>query len=166
MKRFTTPARRALLVCTVWLGLFSTQALAAPGCPEDVKFGGPASMSVPDFDPVTGGGWTPHPVTVNGQPSSPNPNQGGVYQWTQVSGPAVVLINADTPKVDFNAPDVPAAGAAVVVRLTVTGCGGSASGNYAVFPEDGLTNGALYSALRSDRTTSRPASRRRGVPTA
>ena len=36
----------------------------------------------------------------------------------------------------------------------------------AVFPEDGLTNGALYSALRSDRTTSRPASRRRGVPTA
>ncbi|HEY5782146.1 MAG TPA: HYR domain-containing protein [Lysobacter sp.] len=150
MKRFTTtPARRALLVCTVWLGLFSTQALAAPGCPEQVKFGGPASMSVPDFDPVTGGGWIPHPVTVNGQPSSPNPNQGGVYQWTQVSGPAVVLINADTPKVDFNAPDVPAAGAAVVVRLTVTGCGGSASGNYTVNVTDAhnvVVNAAPHAA--------------------
>jgi hypothetical protein len=94
--------------------------MAANTCPE-VKFGGSGSLSVPDFDPVTGGGWIPHRVTVNGQPSSPGTNQGGVYQWTQVSGPSVALINANTPKVDFNAPDVPAAGATVVVRLTVTG---------------------------------------------
>lgn len=131
MKRFSTPGRRALLVCTAWLGLFSAHAVAAPTCPE-VKFGGSSSMSVPDFDPVLSGGWTPGLVTVNGQPSSPNPQQGGVYQWSQDSGPAVTLINATTPKMDFLAPDVTAAGATVVVRLTVTGCGGSATGTYTI----------------------------------
>src|SRR5207342_2227602 len=101
MKRYSTPGRRALLVCIASLGLFAAPAMAGNTCPE-VKFGGSGSLSVPDFDPVTGGGWIPHRVTVNGQPSSPGTNQGGVYQWTQVSGPAVALINANTTKVDFD----------------------------------------------------------------
>ena len=36
----------------------------------------------------------------------------------------------------------------------------------AVFPEDGLTTGALFSALSAERRTSSPDTKRRSVPTA
>jgi hypothetical protein len=36
----------------------------------------------------------------------------------------------------------------------------------AVFPEDGLTTGALFGALSAERRTSGPDAKRRSVPTA
>jgi len=120
---------RLRIVVAAALALLATPALAAT-CPE-VKFGGVASLTIPDFTAVSGG-WTPTSAIINGQPSSPNPNQGGLYQWTQLSGPAGTLTNATTPQVQFTAPDVGAVGATVVLRLTVTGCGGSASGTYTI----------------------------------
>ncbi|GAB3348564.1 hypothetical protein GCM10027430_09530 [Lysobacter tyrosinilyticus] len=117
------------IVVFALLALFVTPAFAAT-CPE-VKFGGPASLTIPDFTAVSGG-WTPTTATVSGQPSSPKTNQGGLYQWTQISGPAGTLTNATTPQMLFTAPDVGAAGATVRLRLTVTGCGGSASDTYTI----------------------------------
>jgi hypothetical protein len=131
MNRYWTPrpgvGLRILVVAA--LGLLAAPALAAT-CPE-VKFGGAASLTIPDFTAVSGG-WAPTTATINGQPSSPKPNQGGLYQWTQLSGPTGTLTNASTPQVQFTAPDVGAAGATVVLRLTVTGCGGSASDSYTI----------------------------------
>jgi hypothetical protein len=42
------------------------------------------------------------------------------YSWTQVSGPAVVLLNANTPIASFTAPAAEATGTAVTLRLSVT----------------------------------------------
>lgn len=131
MKRHWSPrlgvSLRILVVAV--LALSAAPALAAT-CPE-VKFGGPTSLTIPDFTAVTGG-WAPTTATINGQPSSPKTNTGGLYQWTQISGPTGTLANATTPQVQFTAPDVGAAGATVVLRLTVSGCGGSANDTYAI----------------------------------
>lgn len=123
------PGMSLRIVVAVALALLAAPTIAAT-CPE-VKFGGPASLTIPDFTAASGG-WTPTLATVNGQPSSPKANQGGGYLWTQISGPAGTLTNATTPQVQFTAPDVGAAGATVRLRLTVTGCGGSASDTYTI----------------------------------
>ena len=115
MKRHWTPrlgvSLRILVVAA--LALFVVPALAAT-CPE-VKFGGPTSLTIPDFTAVTGG-WAPTTATINGQPSSPKTNSGGLYQWTQVNGPAGTLTNASTPQVQFTAPDVGASWTGRIVR--------------------------------------------------
>ncbi|GAB3098369.1 HYR domain-containing protein [Lysobacter terrae] len=88
----------------------------------------PASLTMPDFVPVAGGGWAINTVTVNGQPSKPNANQGGLFQWTFIGTPAGTLTNANTPQVQFTPPDVTTS-TQVTLRLTVTvtGCPGSDS---------------------------------------
>lgn len=61
-------------------------------------------------------------VTLNGTGShdSNNPLKPITYAWTQLSGPAVTLNNATTATPSFTAPSVPAAGAALVFKLTVS----------------------------------------------
>jgi hypothetical protein len=48
----------------------------------------------------------------------------------------------------------------------VVGEDASPNASLAVFPEDGLTKGALFSALSTDRRTSSPDTKRRSLPTA
>lgn len=124
MKRSRTLARR------VWSGVFvvggllsAPMAFAACATPEaKINID---SVVVPDFLPATGGGWRANPVTLNGQPSKPNPQQGGLFQWTFVGSPLGTLTNATTPQVIFNPPDVTSS-TQVTLRLTVTvaGCPG------------------------------------------
>jgi CSLREA domain-containing protein len=55
-------------------------------------------------------------VTLNGAASSdPNAGQTLTFQWTQTGGPAVTLLNANTPMATFTAPD-----AADLMCLTLT----------------------------------------------
>ena len=98
MKRFTTPARRALLVCTAWLGLPAHRHWP-PGCQDQVKIGGPASLTLPDFtrtgqrlDPACGHRQRPAVV--------PNPNRAASTAGRS-SAAGVAMINANTSKVDF-----------------------------------------------------------------
>ncbi|HEV8693954.1 MAG TPA: HYR domain-containing protein, partial [Lysobacter sp.] len=160
MKRLWTPARR------VWLWGLAVSALAistaptlAATCPE-VKFGGPVSLNIPDFTSVNGS-WVATAATINGQSSSPKQNQGGIYQWTQVAGPAGTLAAANTPQVLFTAPDVGASGATVVLRLTVTGCGGSASDNYTINVTD--AHDIVVNAPPHAMASASPASASEGV---
>lgn len=46
------------------------------------------------------------------------------YQWTQTSGPAVMLYGANSAVASFTAPDVPPGGATLTFVLTVTGASG------------------------------------------
>jgi len=128
MKRQWTLAKRVWPGCLVIAGLLTLPAAAQAVCATpDAKIN-PSSLSVPDFLPVTGGGWVINTVTVNGQSSKPNANQGGLFQWTFVGTPAGTLADANTPQVQFTPPDV-STSTQVTLRLTVTvaGCLGSDS---------------------------------------
>ncbi|KQY49779.1 hypothetical protein ASD14_13740 [Lysobacter sp. Root494] len=67
----------------------------------------------------------PNAVVVNGQPSQPNQNQGGLFQWSFVGAPVGTLANANSPQVQLTPFDV-AASTQGILRLTVTvsGCPG------------------------------------------
>ena len=131
MKRVWTLARR------VWPGFLVAAGLVVATTPAEAAQGGCetpearinlGSATIPDFLPVSGGGWIANSVVINGQPSKPNPNQGGLYQWTFAGTPLGTLADANTPQVRFNPPDV-SASTQVTLRLTVTvaGCPGSDS---------------------------------------
>jgi len=139
MKRDGTPARRAssLFSVLIVLGIFSAPALAASPCPEAI-ISGPSSLTLPDFTSTTGG-WVSTTRTLNGTPSTPKVSQGGVYLWTQVSGPSGLLTDATSPSMTFSVPDVGPSGATIVVRLTVTGCSGNASVDYPLNITDAFT---------------------------
>ena len=125
---------RRTLAQRVWPGiLFAAGLLVLPAaahaaCATPEAKINPASLTMPDFLPFAGGGWVVNTVTINGQPSKPNANQGGLFQWTFVGTPAGTLANADTAQVQFTPPDV-SASQQVTLRLTVTvaGCPGSDS---------------------------------------
>lgn len=128
MKAHRTPASR------VWFGvlgvsglLLAGPAIAAPCTTPEARIN-PASLTIPDFIPLGGGGWAANSVTVNGQSSKPNANQGGRFQWSFVGTPQGSLVNADQAQVQFTPPDVNAS-TQVTLRLTVTvsGCPGSDS---------------------------------------
>jgi hypothetical protein len=67
------------------------------------------------------------------------------YLWAQVSGPSITILNATSLEAHFEAPEVDAAGATVVVRLTVNdGRGGTASDEAAISITDSTgPSGAL-----------------------
>jgi hypothetical protein len=100
----------------------------APTCETPEARINPNSLTMPDFLPLTGGGWAINTVTINGQPSKPKANQGGLFQWTFVGTPAGSLTNANNEQVQFTPPDVTTS-VQVTLRLTVTqaGCPGSDS---------------------------------------
>jgi len=60
------------------------------------------------------------PVILNGTASYDPDAQTLTYQWTQLSGPAVTLVGANTSIATFTAPSVGAAGATITFDLTVT----------------------------------------------
>ncbi len=63
-------------------------------------------------------------VTLDGSGST-DPDDGiAQYEWEQISGPTVLLTNADTIQAFFTTPDVGPAGAALTFELTVTDNGG------------------------------------------
>ena len=59
------------------------------------------------------------PVILNGTASYDPDAQPLTYQWTQLSGPAVTLVGANTSVATFTAPSVGAAGATITFDLTV-----------------------------------------------
>ena len=59
------------------------------------------------------------PVILNGTASYNPDAQPLTYQWTQLSGPAVTLVGANTSMATFTAPSVGAAGATITFDLTV-----------------------------------------------
>ncbi|QNP41391.1 HYR domain-containing protein [Lysobacter solisilvae (ex Woo and Kim 2020)] len=131
MKAHGTPA------CRAWFGVLSVFALllaapavlaAGPGCATPEANINPGSLTIGDFKPLSGGGWALNPVTVNGQSSKPNANQGGLFQWSFVGTSLGTLANANAAQAQFTPPDVTAT-TQVVLRLTVTvsGCPGSDS---------------------------------------
>jgi alpha-tubulin suppressor-like RCC1 family protein len=57
--------------------------------------------------------------------NSTDPDDGiAAYEWKQLSGPSVVLMNANTMQATFTTPDVSPSGAALTFELTVTDNGG------------------------------------------
>lgn len=128
MKLRWTPAQRVWPRALVVAALFALPMAAHAACATPEAKINPATLTIPDFRPVVGGGWVINTVTVNGQASKPNANQGGLFQWTFVGTPAGTLANANTAQVQFTPPDV-AASTQVTLRLTVTvaGCPGSDS---------------------------------------
>jgi large repetitive protein len=57
-------------------------------------------------------------VQLNGSGADPDGNA-LIYEWTQLSGPAVTLSDASDPAATFTAAQVPCGGATVIMRLTV-----------------------------------------------
>ncbi|WP_457095391.1 HYR domain-containing protein [Lysobacter sp. P5_B9] len=127
MKLFGTLAQR------VWLGVFVTAGLAlAPpsakaACDTPDARINMGSAQVPDFKLVNGN-WVANTIQINGQPSSPKQNKGGLYQWTFVGTPLGTLAPTTDPQPNFTPPDVTTS-TQVTLRLTVTvaGCPGSDS---------------------------------------
>lgn len=81
------------------------------------------NTTLQDFT-FTNGSWVPTVISINGNPSKPEPQHGGVYQWSFVGPAAGTLSGANTPQPSFTAPDVTAS-TQVTLRLTVSaaGCG-------------------------------------------
>ena len=130
MKRSWTPVERAWsigLILALALGVAGAPAQAAD-CQLEIKFAPSDSTTTPDFTQVLGS-WVRSSIVVNAQPSKPN---NGIYQWTQVSGPAGVLSNANTPQPTFAVPDVGVGGAQAVLRLSLTGCSSTVTKDFTV----------------------------------
>src|SRR5688572_7847872 len=102
------PAYRACRGILALSGILLTApALAAPGpCPTPLAKINPESLVLPAFLSTAGGGWAANEVTVNGQPSQPNANQGGLFQWSFVGPPVGTLVNANTAQVQLKPFDV------------------------------------------------------------
>ncbi|HMQ14923.1 MAG TPA: DUF5011 domain-containing protein [Phycisphaerae bacterium] len=76
-------------------------------------------------------------VTLDANGSSDQDGDTLTYEWTQVSGPAVVLGDDDTATPSFTAPQVGPAGATLVFRVTVDdGYGGSDSAEVTITVQD------------------------------
>lgn len=119
MKTSSMPGRAMLaLAVAVAVGAHASSAQAA-NCAVS-KISGAEQITLTDFTSSTSG-WAPTRHEMNGTASSPKENKGGTYRWTQVSGPAVTLLNSATPQATLVAPNVGVAGAEVVIRLSVGG---------------------------------------------
>lgn len=76
-------------------------------------------------------------VTLNATGSSDQDGDTLTFEWTQISGPAVVLTGDDTATPSFTAPQVGPAGATLVFRVTVDdGYGGSDSAEVTITVQD------------------------------
>jgi hypothetical protein len=76
-------------------------------------------------------------VTLDATGSSDQDGDMLTYEWTQVSGPAVVLSDDDTATPSFTAPQVGPAGATLVFRVTLDdGYGGSDSAEVTITVQD------------------------------
>lgn len=116
-----------------------TLAAGGPSCvlKADVN---PASLTIPDFTAVAGGGYAPTVQKLNGAASKPDPKDGGLYHWSVTSGPAgYSLADESQPQATFVPADVGPAGATYLIRLTVTGCGSSTFLDYSVRVTDAYT---------------------------
>src|SRR6266540_3703959 len=100
------------MLLTMVVALSSTPAVAAPSCVVEAQIS-PKDQNVPE---LTNG--APTVVLLNGEPSKDETS----YLWQQTSGPTVTLSDPTDAKPTFRAPSVEAAGAAITIRLTVTGC--------------------------------------------
>ncbi len=58
-------------------------------------------------------------VTLDGSSSSDSYAPVASYRWTQIAGPSVAILNANTPAASFVAPDAGAVGATIVFELSV-----------------------------------------------
>jgi hypothetical protein len=125
MKSSSVPTFRACLGVFAFSAILLVAPAHAAPCPTPDAKVNPKSLTIPDFLSVTGGGWVANTVAVNGQPSQPNPNQGGLFQWSFVGPPVGTLLNANTPQVQLTPFDV-ATSTQGILRLTVTvsGCPG------------------------------------------
>jgi hypothetical protein len=97
--------------------LIAAPAMAdKPPCAADAKIA-PEINNVLELD-ING---DPTVVTLNGEPSKPEPTEPGVtYSWQQTSGPPVELFVSDVEKPTFTVPSVGPLGATLTFQLTVT----------------------------------------------
>jgi hypothetical protein len=126
------PARCLRTFAFAALALVGGPALAAGNCTVKADANPPA-LSIPDFTALQGGGYARTQAKLNGSASKPEVKDGGIYNWSYISGPAgYALTDANQPQASFVPADVGPAGATYVIRLTVTGCGSSEILDYAV----------------------------------
>jgi hypothetical protein len=78
----------------------------------------PYAMAVPSASATEG-----EQIVLDGSASTSRDGE-VTYQWTQTSGPSVVLVDASSPIARFTAPDVPSGGAVLTFVLTVTDANG------------------------------------------
>lgn len=99
----------------------STGLTATTTCIVNVTWTNESPTAVAGSDQTVAEGTV---VVLDGA-SSTDPDDGiASYEWTQIDGPAVALMNADTAQASFTTPDVDPAGAALTFQLTVTDQGG------------------------------------------
>jgi hypothetical protein len=133
MYRQTTPLRRGLAVLLLaGLAVFAAPAaLAAPGCnPNGYQVSPKNQNNILEFDAAND--YNPNLVHLG---ISKALDAGAVPTWSQLSGPAVSLDTTDPLSPTFLTPNVPAAGATLSFRLTVTcpdGSNGSNDGTVSV----------------------------------
>ncbi len=89
-----------------------------PSCKADSKIA-PEIQTVPELD----NNGAPTVVTLNGEPSKPDPAPGVTYSWQQTSGPTVTLSVVNVEKPTFTVPSVGPDGATLKFELTVTATG-------------------------------------------
>ena len=125
--RIGTGARRWWLLSALLAASCVTTlpALAAPGCnPNGYQVSPKNQNNVLEFDAANN--FNRNLVHLG---ISKGLDVGAVPTWSQVSGPAVTLDTSDPLSPSFLTPDVPAAGATLTFRLTVTCPDGSNAAN-------------------------------------
>ena len=124
------PAHRILLntlaCCTAVAALALAPKALGANCntnpsnqnfPPDAKVSPTNGQTVAEAT-VVGGVRTPTAVTLNG-----NSSRGNTFLWTQTGGPSVFLVDANTDKATFTAPEVGAVGATLTFNLAAS-CNG------------------------------------------
>ena len=144
LPRLSAPSRLEILHRPAALAFNLTVTNAAgvsssDSCLVDVSTsgGGPSVQTGPD---QTVSAYTN--VTLNGSSSSDSYGKITTYKWTQIAGPTVSIINADTPTASFVAPDSGTQGATLVFELERAGPVRVASKR----PVDGERSGRLPTA--------------------